>query len=93
MRRFGHENSRLPDKKSKRRPLTEEQKASSHQLSSVRFVMEHIIRSGKIFRIKDISDIRGALPQPAQAFWTVLQPDCRPVQLWTAQMILTQEVC
>ena len=46
-----HENSRLPDKKSKLHPLTQEQKASNRQLSSERFVIEHIIRSVKIFRI------------------------------------------
>lgn len=46
-----HANSRLPDKKSKLHPLTDEQKASNRQLSSERFVIEHIIRSVKIFRI------------------------------------------
>ncbi len=46
-----HENSRLPDKKSKLHPLTEEQKARNRQLSRERFVVEHIIRSVKIFRI------------------------------------------
>ncbi len=46
-----HENSRLPDKKSKLHPLTQEQKASNRQLSRERFVIEHIIRSVKIFRI------------------------------------------
>ncbi len=46
-----HENSRLPDKKSKRHPLTQAQKTSNRQLSSERFVIEHIIRSVKIFRI------------------------------------------
>ncbi len=46
-----HANSRLPDKKSKLHPLTHEQKASNRQLSSERFVVEHIIRSVKIFRI------------------------------------------
>ncbi len=46
-----HENSRLPDKKSKLHPLTQEQKARNRRLSSERFVVEHIIRSVKIFRI------------------------------------------
>lgn len=46
-----HPNSRLPDKKSKLHPLTKEQKAKNRQLSSERFVVEHIIRSIKIFRI------------------------------------------
>ena len=46
-----HDNSRLPSKKSKWHPLTEEQKAANRQLSRERFVIEHIIRSVKIFRI------------------------------------------
>jgi len=46
-----HDNSRLPSKKSKLRPLTAEQKAANRQLSRERFVIEHIIRSVKIFRI------------------------------------------
>jgi len=46
-----HQNTRLPDKKSKRHPLTDEQKTGNRQLSSQRFVVEHIIRSVKIFRI------------------------------------------
>ena len=46
-----HSNSRLPKKKSKHHPLTEEQKAANRQLSRERLVIEHIIRSLKIFRI------------------------------------------
>ncbi len=46
-----HANSRLPDKKSKLHPLTKVQKAANRQLSCERFVVEHIIRSVKIFRI------------------------------------------
>ena len=46
-----HANSRLPRKKSKHHPLTGEQKAANRQLSRERFVIEHIIRSLKIFRI------------------------------------------
>jgi transposase len=46
-----HHNSRLPKKKSKHHPLTAEQKADNRQLSRERFVIEHIIRSLKIFRI------------------------------------------
>ena len=46
-----HSNSRLPHKKSKLHPLTEAQKADSRQLSRERFVVEHVIRSVKIFRI------------------------------------------
>jgi len=46
-----HQNSRLPKKKSKHHPLTDAQKAANRQLSRERFVIEHIIRSLKIFRI------------------------------------------
>jgi transposase len=46
-----HANSRLPHKKSKLHPLTTEQKAQNRQLARERFVIEHIIRSLKIFRI------------------------------------------
>lgn len=46
-----HRNSRLPRKKSKHHPLTDEQKAANRQLSGERIVVEHIIRSLKIFRI------------------------------------------
>ncbi len=51
-----HVNSRLPAKKSKLHPLTKEQKADkqkadNRQLAHERFVVEHIIRSVKIFRI------------------------------------------
>ena len=46
-----HRNSRLPRKKSKRHPLTDEQRAANRQLSRERIVVEHIIRSLKIFRI------------------------------------------
>lgn len=46
-----HDNSQIPHKKSKRHPLTNEQKQENRQLSRERFVIEHIIRSLKIFRI------------------------------------------
>jgi hypothetical protein len=46
-----HENSRIPAKKSKLHPLTREQKAENHQLSSQRIFVENIIRRLKIFRI------------------------------------------
>ena len=46
-----HDNSRLPSKKSKLHPLTDEQKKDNRQLSRERFVIEHVIRSVKIFRI------------------------------------------
>ena len=46
-----HANSRLPHKRSKLHPLTEKQKAENRSLSKERFVVEHVIRSLKIFRI------------------------------------------
>ena len=46
-----HANSRLPHKRSNLHPLTEEQKAENRSLSKERFVVEHVIRSLKIFRI------------------------------------------
>ena len=46
-----HANNRLPHKRSKLHPLTEEQKAENRSLSKERFVVEHVIRSLKIFRI------------------------------------------
>lgn len=46
-----HENSHIPVKKSKLHPLTEEQKAYNHQLSSERIFVENVIRKLKIFRI------------------------------------------
>ena len=46
-----HDNSRLPHKKSKLHPLTQEQKAQNRRLARERCVIEHIIRFLKIFRI------------------------------------------
>ena len=46
-----HENSQIPAKKSKLHPLTKEQKAYNHKLSSERIFVENVIRSLKIFRI------------------------------------------
>jgi hypothetical protein len=46
-----HQNSRIPAKKSKCHPLTQEQKDDNHQLSSQRIFVEHVIRRLKIFRI------------------------------------------
>lgn len=46
-----HANSRLPHKKSKLHPLTDEQKTENRRLARERFVVEHVIRSLKIFRI------------------------------------------
>lgn len=46
-----HANSQTPHKKSKLQPLTPEQKAENRQLAKERFVVEHIMRNLKIFRI------------------------------------------
>jgi len=46
-----HENSRTPHKKSKRHPLTQEQRSENRQLSKERFAVEHVIGSLKVFRI------------------------------------------
>jgi DDE superfamily endonuclease len=46
-----HANSQTPAKKSKHHPLTVEQKASNRILSHDRILVEHVIRSLKIFRI------------------------------------------
>jgi len=46
-----HANSQTPHKKSKLHPLTDEKKQANRQLSQERFVVEHVIRSLKIFRI------------------------------------------
>ena len=46
-----HANSQTPVKKSKHHPLTKEQKAQNRELSRERIVVEHVIRSLKIFRI------------------------------------------
>ena len=46
-----HKNSQIPAKKSKLHPLTKEQKAYNHKLSSERIFVENVIRSLKIFRI------------------------------------------
>ena len=46
-----HSNSELPKKKSKKQPLTKEDKKQNQQISSVRITIENIIREVKIFRI------------------------------------------
>ena len=46
-----HKNSRTPKKKPKGGELTTEEKASNRELGRVRIVIEHILRSLKIFRI------------------------------------------
>lgn len=49
-----HENSRLPKKSSKKKPLTVEEKKQNRQISSERVVNENVIGSLKRFKI--ISD-------------------------------------
>ena len=46
-----HGNSELPKKKSKKNPLTKEDKKQNHRISSTRITIENIIREVKIFRI------------------------------------------
>ena len=46
-----HTNSKTPHKKSKKHPLTSEQKQQNHALSSRRIKVEHVLRTLKRFRI------------------------------------------
>jgi hypothetical protein len=46
-----HKNSKIPHKKTKKKPLTEEQKRYNKTLSKQRIFIENIIRSLKIFRV------------------------------------------
>jgi hypothetical protein len=46
-----HASSRTPFKRSKRKPLTDEQKAFNRELASKRVVAEHVIRRLKVFRV------------------------------------------
>ncbi len=46
-----HENSETPSKKSKKHPLTDEQKEKNRLLSQKRIYCEHVIGKLKIFRI------------------------------------------
>jgi hypothetical protein len=46
-----HEKSRTPQKKPRKSELTDEQKQSNRELARQRVVVEHVIRSLKIFRI------------------------------------------
>ena len=46
-----HENSELPKKNSKKKPLTKQEKKANHQISSERVIVENIIRKVKIFRL------------------------------------------
>ena len=46
-----HENSDLPKKNYKKRPLTKEDKKKNHEISSERVLVENVIRKVKIFRV------------------------------------------
>lgn len=46
-----HANSQTPIKKSKHHPLSKEQKTRNRELSRACMLVEHVIRSLKIFRI------------------------------------------
>ena len=46
-----HTNSETPSKKSKKHPLTDEQKKQNRELSRKRIFCEHVIGKLKIFRI------------------------------------------
>ena len=46
-----HSNSKIPFKKSKKKPLTKRQKRYNHLLSKQRVLVENVIRRCKIFRI------------------------------------------
>ena len=46
-----HKNSETPKKKSKKNPLTMEEKANNKRLASERILVEHINRKIKIFKI------------------------------------------
>ena len=45
-----HLNTEIPKKRSKKNPLTEEDKKNNQQISSSRVTVENVIRSIKIFR-------------------------------------------
>lgn len=49
-----HTNTFMPKKRSKKHPLTAEDKKNNHELSSMRVLNEHVI--GKIKRFKIVSD-------------------------------------
>lgn len=46
-----HSNTEIPTKRSKKKPLTKEDKLKNKQISSARVLIENIIREMKIFRI------------------------------------------
>lgn len=46
-----HANSELPKKKSKKHPLTKEDKRNNHRIASERITNEHVIGALKRFRV------------------------------------------
>lgn len=46
-----HENSQLPQKNFKKKPLTKQEKKDNHDISSERVLVENVIRKVKIFRV------------------------------------------
>ena len=46
-----HAQTQKPQKRSKKKPLTKEEKKINRQISSVRVAVEHVIRKVKVFRI------------------------------------------
>ena len=46
-----HDNTDIPNKKSKKNPLNKEAKKRNREISSERVLVEHIIREVKIFRV------------------------------------------
>lgn len=46
-----HKDSRIPHKKTKKKPLTLPQKEANRKLASVRVTVEQVIRCLKVFRI------------------------------------------
>ena len=46
-----HQNSDLPKKNSKKKPLTKQEKKENHQISSERVLVENVIKKVKIFRV------------------------------------------
>lgn len=46
-----HDNTDIPIKKVKKKPLSKEDKKGNHKISSERVLIENIIREVKIFRI------------------------------------------
>jgi hypothetical protein len=46
-----HDQSELPKKNTKKKPLTKEDKKQNHEISSRRVLIENVIRKVKIFKI------------------------------------------